>query len=384
MRLLVIGHSYVTAFAQSKYVAMKQLNSDLKVCLVIPEKVNHVFMQYKPEVATGLTQEEVVSLRGLFGGSHMTYLLDPFRLLRLMKKFKPDNIHIEEDPHSLVAVETVLLARIVCPMARISFFIWDNLARTPKFPINVIKWAFTKFTLNYSSLVVVGNKDGKKLLQEKKGYFGKSLVLPQIGLDSISYLRNGLTLELRNEFLMNPDEILIGFFGRLVPEKGIILLLEALNRLKRLPWRLLIIGSGPLKQEIQFHWQSILGDRLRHLDAVSHIKVPDYLKCLDIFVLPSYGTPRWKEQFGLTLVQAMMAGVACIGSSSGAIPEVLGPGGILFKENDIESLTLVLNKLIQSKEDRDRIGEKAQEIALSRYTNIAVAGAYLDSFKKIN
>ncbi|MBW2737950.1 MAG: glycosyltransferase family 4 protein, partial [Deltaproteobacteria bacterium] len=73
-------------------------------------------------------------------------------------------------------------------------------------------------------------------------------------------------------------------------------------------WKLLIVGSGPLKEEIQTHWKVLLNDRLIFQDAVTHKAVPNYLKCLNIFVLPSYGTPRWKQQFGLTLAQAMMAG----------------------------------------------------------------------------
>jgi len=68
------------------------------------------------------------------------------------------------------------------------------------------------------------------------------------------------------------------------------------------------------------------------------------------------------EQFGLTLAQAMMAGVAVIGSSSGAIPNVLGPGGIIFKEGNIDSLKSALKTLIESKDERDRFGKKVKHL----------------------
>src|SRR5882762_9358491 len=101
MRLLVVGHSYITAFAQSKYVAMKRLDGDLQLRMVVPRNFSHVFANYRREVAPGIDQDEVVSPRGIFK-SNMTYVLDPVRLAILLATFKPDHIHIEEDPHSLI------------------------------------------------------------------------------------------------------------------------------------------------------------------------------------------------------------------------------------------------------------------------------------------
>lgn len=384
MKLIVVGHSYITAFAQCKYVAMKQLDSNLQIRLVTPVEVGHIFMSYKREMATGLNQEEVVSIREIFGKSHMTYILDPVRLTLLLKKFSPDHIHIEEDPYSLIGLETIFLSRMVCRKAKISFFIWDNLARKPRFPLSFLKWAFSKYTLSRSALVVCGNHEGQRLLIGPKEYHGNNLVLPQVGLNPDEYLTDPPE-KLKKQFSSkhDGDEPLIGFLGRLIPEKGIILLLEALSHLQHLSWKLLIVGSGPMKKEIQTRWKVLFNNRLICLDAVSHKAVPDYLKCLDIFVLPSYSTPRWKEQFGLTLAQAMMARVACVGSSSGAIPDVLGPAGIIFQERDAASLINALEQLLQSKEKRDMFGEKGQAFALKNYTNRSVANAYLAAFNNL-
>lgn len=382
MRLLVVGHSYVTAFAQGKYAAMKKLDKQLEICLITPPKVDHVFMTYKQEVAKGLSGEEVVAVNKVIGKINMTYVLDPVALASKLSKFAPDHIHIEEDPHSFIGVEIVLLARGICPRASISFFIWDNLWRVPPFPSNVLKRWLTRLTLSRTALVVCGNQEGQRLL-EKKGYFGQSLVLPQVGLDPEDYTTPP-SQEIRQQFLSNPREALIGYIGRLAPEKGVLVLLEALSQIAHLPWRLLIVGSGELRELIQRYWQHHFGNRLICLGAVPHKSVPDYLKCLDVFVQPSYGTEFWKEQFGLTLAQAMLAGVACIGSSSGAIPDVLGPGGLIFKEKDVTELSSLLRRLLTSEALRRDLGEKARSFALERYTNSAVAGAYLGAFKNMN
>jgi L-malate glycosyltransferase len=382
MKILVIGHSYLTIFAQeSKYVAMKQLDPTLELCIVTPPEFHHTFKCYKHEVSPKLSSEEVIPLKTYLNTSISTYFHTPIDFAKLIRKFNPDHIHIEEDPHSIIGIETVLLSRIFCKRAKISFFIWDNLARKPKFPLNIIKKNLTNFSFQYTKLVVCGNTEGEKLLKQVKNYYGKSTVLPQVGLkvedyESLPSEKVLATLQKKS------DEPLIGFIGRLVPEKGIILLIESLLKIQHVSWKLLIVGSGSLKDEITLKWKPILKERLITLDAVSHQDVPDYLKCLDIFVLPSYSTPTWKEQFGLTLAQAMMAGVACIGSSSGAIPDVIGPGGLVFEEGNIESLTSNLLTLIESSKKRAEFGEKGKEFAYSKYTTTAVAQAYLNLFQK--
>jgi len=380
MRLLVVGHSYVTAFAQAKYVAMKQMDPGLRLRLVTPPETTHVFRRYRREVASGLHTDEIVPLRAWFGRSHMSYLLDPLELATQLRQFAPEHIHIEEDPHSLVGLETVVLARLFCHETPISFFVWDNLWRTPRFPLSLLKPTLTRLCLSRTSLVVCGNTEGRDLLR-KKGYLGPSVVLPQVGLDPEDYVAEP-PAELYKHLHGGEGRVLIGYAGRLVAEKGIVLLLEALSQIVDLPWRLVLIGSGPLRDVIR-QWQSRFGERLICLDAVDHQCVPVYLKCLDVFVLPSYKTPGWKEQFGLTMAQAMMAGVACLGSSSGAIPEVLGSGGCIFEEGSVEGLRSALTELIRSGEVRGRAAQRARTLALQRYTNRTIAEGYLTAFSTL-
>jgi glycosyltransferase involved in cell wall biosynthesis len=216
-------------------------------------------------------------------------------------------------------------------------------------------------------------------LREKKGYKGRTAVLPQLGLEPEPYL-TPKTDSVRDDLSIPANIPLIGFLGRLSPEKGVTNLLEALHRLKDIEWRVLIVGSGPLESEITGKWQQMLGERLVYCKAVPHADVPAYIKALDVLVLPSYGTPRWKEQFGLVLAMAMIAGVPCIGSSSGAIPEVIGPGGLVFKEKDIDDLVRTLERILADVGLRESLAANAQDFALQHYTHSAVADAYLKQF----
>lgn len=380
MKLLVVGHTYLTAFAQRKYIEMRRQYPGLQLRILTPRSMGHLFKRYHSERAPELTEEELVALREFFGRSHMSYVLDPLGFARLLRTFQPDRIHIEEDPYSAAGVETVFLARLLCPSAKISFFIWDNLAVVPRFPLNIVKRLLNRYSLSRAELVVCGNAEGERLLREKKGYQGRSAVLPQLGLDPERYVEVA-AMQVRAELAVPKEVPLVGFVGRLIPEKGVALLLAALQHLSGLDWRLLVLGSGPLDSELAGKWRLALGERLIHRQAVPHAEVPAYMRALDILVLPSYTTPAWKEQFGLVLAEAMLAGVPCLGSSSGAIPEVIGPGGLVFQEKSVDALEQALRRLLTDGALRMALGQEAQRFALQRYSNSAVAAGYLRQFE---
>lgn len=381
MRLLVVGHTYLTVFAQRKYVEMKRQQPGLDLRILTPRAITHVFGRYMRQVIPEFAAGEMVNIREFFGRSHMSYVLNPFRFARLLREFRPDRIHIEEDPYSAVGVETVFLARLFCPSAKISFFIWDNLDRVPRFPLNVVKRTLNRYALRRAELVVCGNSEGERLLVENKGYRGRTAVLPQLGLEPERYA--DVVSDVRVGLGVPADVLLIGFVGRLLPEKGVLVLLEALRQLQDLDWRVLILGTGPLQQELSGKWRQLLGDRLICRSAVAHAEVPSYMRALDIFVLPSYATPTWKEQFGMVLAEAMMAGVPCVGACSGAIPEVIGPGGLVFRERDVDDLARALRCLLTEEALRESLGREAQAFARQRYANAALATAYLHQFGSV-
>lgn len=382
MKLLVVGHTYITAFAQTKYVAMKALRSDLSLRIVVPPSVRHSFGVYRPELADGLTRAEVVAIRSFGGNTNMTYVLDPVALGSLMRQFAPTHVHIEEDPHSMVGSVTAWLAARMCPEAVVSYFIWDNLNRKPRFPAGAIKRWLTRRSLAKARLVVCGNAQAKSLLL-MKGYHGASEVIPQLGLYAQAATSGSEMASRLQARSLTPSVPMIGYFGRLVEEKGVLDLCEALNQLCDLSWKFVIYGDGPLRQELEARWRPVFGDRFDCFDAIPHLQVEKKLRLLDIFVLPSYSIETWKEQFGLTLAQAMLAGCACIGSSCGAIPEVLGGAGVVFPERNVGGLVAALRRLLESPDERARLSAAARDLALARYTSEAVAGRYLSAFESI-
>ena len=382
MKLLVIGHAFLLAYMQKKYVAMKQLNPDLCLRLVVPTRMRDRFHYRAFEVHPDLGSIQVVPLRARLAKSHMTYLHSAGGVAKILRDFRPDVIHIEEEPQALITVEVIALRGAFAPGAAVTLFSWDNLLRRRSFPLDTVKRRLRSYSLRRTAAVVCGNLRAAELVRSEGRFRGLIEVLPQYGLD-VSEHQPSTEPMLRAKLGLQ-DSVVVGYVGRLVPEKGLRILLDALEQLRSLPWKLLLVGAGPLEKEIRENWMAKFPGRIVLVQAVRYEQVPQYLRCADISVLPSYSTSWWMEQFGLTIAQAMLLGIPVVGSSSGAIPEVLGPGGIVFEERNTTELTQALKELLASPDRRKELGMRGREFALRNYTLERVAGRYHNLFERVS
>ena len=172
----------------------------------------------------------------------------------------------------------------------------------------------------------------------------------------------------------------IGYVGRLVEAKGIDDLLEAARRLD-FPFRLLIVGGGPLRGRLE---GADLGrGELELRDGVPSEKVVEEMPKLygemDVLVLPSRTTEAWAEQFGRVLCEALLCGTAVIGSSSGEIPWVVETtgGGLVFPEGDAGALAQAIRELRADPSERARLAERGRE-GVERHFAARVAARELD------
>jgi glycosyltransferase involved in cell wall biosynthesis len=167
------------------------------------------------------------------------------------------------------------------------------------------------------------------------------------------------------------DDFVLAFSGRLTPEKGIMELIEAMLLLRDQPnIKLLVMGSSfyenadkdnPFIYELKARAQQ-LGNRIRFTGYIKHELIPNYLAAADTAVIPS----TWQEPFGLTVVEAMAAGLPIITTDRGGIPEIVS------KDNAImvpvcSDFCGVLAKAILSiylhKEERKYMGQASRLLA---------------------
>jgi len=173
----------------------------------------------------------------------------------------------------------------------------------------------------------------------------------------------------------------IGYLGRLVPDKGLDLLMRVLDRLQT-PWRALFVGTGPMEATLQT-WANRHPDRVRICTTVKHDDVPQYLNAMDVLCAPSQTMPNWKEQFGRMLIEAFACGVPVIGSDSGEIPYVIQEAGVVVGEKDEQGWVQALSDLLESPCQRAELGAQGLHRAHSVYAWPVIAKQYLEFFTEL-
>jgi len=129
----------------------------------------------------------------------------------------------------------------------------------------------------------------------------------------------------------DPDrrEAVILTVCRLEEAKGLI---EALEAFRETPdhWSWHIVGTGPLESPLQKAVASLgLENRVEFLGSVPHQDMAGLYARASILLHLPRSTPSWEEYFGAVLIEAMACGVAVLGNRTGALPHVVGEGGLL-------------------------------------------------------
>jgi glycosyltransferase involved in cell wall biosynthesis len=165
----------------------------------------------------------------------------------------------------------------------------------------------------------------------------------------------------------------MGFAGRLVPEKGLDVLLRAASGLNG-SWRIHLAGGGPAQPALEALADELgIAGRVHFVGHVPSIEMPVFYRGLDVLVLPSRTLPNWKEQFGRLLIEGMACGVPVIGSDSGAIPEVIGEAGLIFPEDDVDGLRAHLLRVMVDEGLRRRLAHAGRERVLAHFTQARIA-----------
>jgi glycosyltransferase involved in cell wall biosynthesis len=175
---------------------------------------------------------------------------------------------------------------------------------------------------------------------------------------------------------------IIGYVGRLVPEKGLDWLLESFAASEaRRHARIVVFGKGPMENEWRARAKALELDVI-FAGSVPPEDIPGVLAAIDVLVVPSITVDHWAEQFGRVIVEAMFAGTPVIASRSGAIPEVVADAGILVTEGSRPELTDALNLLAGSKEEREFLGRRGRESAKARYGADVLGGMLADFWSR--
>nr|ASV47117.1 hypothetical protein [uncultured bacterium] len=157
--------------------------------------------------------------------------------------------------------------------------------------------------------------------------------------------------------------------GRLDPAKGHDVLLRALAELPGV--EAVVYGEGAYRPELEKLAADLgVADRVELPGRTPDVR--DRLPAADVFCLPSRS-----EGFPLALVEAMLAGRACVASTAGGMPEALDGGcGLLVPPDDPAALAGALRRLAGDPAERARLGSAARRRAAARFTAARMAAGH--------
>ena len=165
------------------------------------------------------------------------------------------------------------------------------------------------------------------------------------------------------------------FLGRLVGDKGVDLLLEAMAQVsaRGLKPRLTIIGRGPEEAALrQMSSRLGLDAQVDFAGQVAGRELVALLNCHRVVVVPS----RLQEPFGLVALEGMACGCVPVVADCGGLPETIGEAGATFRHEDAGDLARWIETLLAPNADLRRYREAASA-HLARHTAEAVAARYL-------
>jgi len=308
-----------------------------------------------------------------FNGRHHIHFYPAIE--RLVAQVKPDVFHIDEESFNLATFQAMRAG--VRLGARCCFYNWATVDRRYPPPFG---W-FEQYAFRHAAHAIAGAQEAVDIIR-RHGYRGPVSVLPQFGVDPDLYSPERSAGQNVQTFKRsNVQTFVVGYLGRLVPQKGLLDLVEALPLLPE-HVHVRLIGDGGQKQQLLARAAQLgVGERLELVAWTTD--VPAELRRLDVLALPSRTTRNWKEQFGRVLIEAMSCGVPVVGSSSGEIPNVIGEAGLIYPEGDVRGLAVALRRLVEQPTLHGDLARLGRARVLARYTQAALAGQYYEIYRSM-
>lgn len=322
MKLLAISTSCWSVVNREFYRKLSLNGYDVKI--VIPSVWNFGGKDLVAEVQT--PDDPDIEFLEPTNFHHRLYRLKKIKSTIL--NFKPEVIYYEGDPGSLMCA---VLSRIA-KRRRIKLLALsnENLSQSPlavvkregkkQFFSSLIKYSLIQYSKKKIDCLFVINRDGLSFFQ-KLGF--KKVVKTPLGFDENFFkIDDEKRVEVRRRLGIKQDSIVVAYFGRLIYEKGLHLLIEALEKANLEHFNLLIDKfsrySDPYQQQV---YDSIMNSSLKNKTIffeAKHLEIADYMNSTDITILPSIRTKTWLEQYGRVVPEAKACGSLVIVADCGA------------------------------------------------------------------
>src|SRR6266700_2646643 len=329
-RVLIISHTYIPPSNRGKLRALAARG--LEVTVGVPQRWRDLVLGRTLEIAWERQNGvEVFPLPARHSGDAATLTFRGRALHALLRDKRPDLVQVEEEPTAPAARQVVRAARQLSLPAVL--FTHQNVA----LPLPWLAGWRRNRTLRRLRGAIAGSEGAAALVRE---------VVPGLRVGVIPQL--GVHVPTEPEHAHH-EGLAIGCVGRLVPEKGIDTLLQALAENRAHRWHLTVVGDGPDRERL---------------------------------VLPARGLPTWAEPAAHVVAEAMAHEVTVVGTSGGATPEVIGDAGVVVPGDDPLALSAALRRLAAA-DQRRPLAQAGRARAMQYFSDDAVAERTLAFWKEL-
>ncbi len=278
------------------------------------------------------------------------------RLVRHWAVKRPDVVHVAtEGPLGWSAVNAALQLRIpVTSDFRTNFHTY-----AAHYGVAWLQRPITAYLRKFHNRCLFTTVPTDSLREELRALgFLRLTVLPR-GIDTAVFSPEHRDPSLRTRWGAGPDDLVVLFVGRLAPEKNLLALLQAWETIRRIRSgiRLVIVGDGPLRQELKASFpDAIFAGARRGQDLAAHYA------SADLFAFPSLS-----ETFGNVVLEAMASGLPCVCFDQAAAGYLMkgGVGGLLVDPIRPADFSMALRTLAVDARRRQTLAVQARQVALA-------------------
>lgn len=197
------------------------------------------------------------------------------------------------------------------------------------------------------------------------------------GADLVGFDPAGVRGCVRRMYRIGPDEVVLGFVGRIVAWKGIDTLLAAMEQVlvRRKDVVLVVVGGSPRRSLdlLDGYRRKVANGRFSgrvHFTGFQ-TDVRPFLKDMDVTLVPSSAPDPCPR----SVIESLALGTPVVGSDTGGVPELIrhGYNGFLVEPNDAAGLADTILRVVENRRLRQRMGEAARVSAVQRHDAVEVA-----------
>ena len=325
LRVLRISHSAVVTAWRARERDLRRRGVDLTLVTAVRWDEGGAPVAFTPS-----GDEFAVPVR-TFGSHPNLFVFDPRPLWRLLGDDRWDLVDLHEEPFGLAVAEFLVLRWM--RRRRMPYLVCSAQNLDKRYP-PPFRW-IERRSLAGAAGAYTCNVEAGRILR-RKGLRGELELLP-LGVDVARFRpadREPPTGRLR-----------VGFVGRLVPLKGVRVLLAAAALDTRLDVD--VYGAGPDAAVLATQATELgVADRVTFHGHVDESVLPSVFPTFDVLAVPSIPVPGWLEQFGRVVVEGQASGVPSVASASGALPEVVRDAGLLVEPGDPVALCAALVRVL--------------------------------------